>query len=248
MSNDDTSIRVFKKRAAFAAVPKEALSDKRLSFKAKGIFSYLMGKPDGWVAQVADLMNQSTDGRDSVYTGIKELRMNGYAKLERITEAGKVKKWALHVFDIPDTGFPDVEKPDLEKPHLSKNREEARMNGVDSLQLGEIDDIKPPEVEDVVEAWNDQIALPKIKAVDGRMRAIKRRLRSPFFRANYRAGIATVARSKFCRGAGSEGWRANIDWFLREGTLEKVLEGKYDDRNSPKTPLPHERTYEDETL
>lgn len=32
----------------------------------------------------------------------------------------------------------------------------------------------------------------------------------------------------FCQGGGERGWRANFEWFLRQNTVDEILEGKYD--------------------
>lgn len=45
--------------------------------------------------------------------------------------------------------------------------------------------------------------------------------------------IERTARSAFCRGGGSTGWKADFDFLLQPGTSTKVLEGKYDDRITP---------------
>ena len=37
-----------------------------------------------------------------------------------------------------------------------------------------------------------------------------------------------AAASPFCLGAGSRGWKADIDWFLRPDTVTRIMEGKYD--------------------
>lgn len=36
--------------------------------------------------------------------------------------------------------------------------------------------------------------------------------------------------SDFCQGGNDRGWRADIDWLMKPGSVEKCLEGKYDGR------------------
>jgi len=62
---------------------KEPVEDPALSWKAKGMLAYLMSKPNDWQIWVKDLVKRSTDGRDSVLSGLKELRGRGYAKKEQ---------------------------------------------------------------------------------------------------------------------------------------------------------------------
>jgi hypothetical protein len=42
--------------------------------------------------------------------------------------------------------------------------------------------------------------------------------------------LERIAKSSFCRGGGKNGWVADIVWFLRPDTMNRILEGKYDDR------------------
>ena len=70
-------------------VAKKMLADPRLSWKAKGILSYLLGHSDDWEVRTEDLVNRSIDGRDAVYSALNELRKAGYAKLEVVRSKGK---------------------------------------------------------------------------------------------------------------------------------------------------------------
>lgn len=128
-------IRTVKQDNPYAVIDKRFLNNVGLSFKAKGILAYLLSKPDNWQILVSDLIKQSTDGRDSVYSGLKELEMNGY--LERkivrdgkgkflgyeyvVYEAPKVQDGDHPYPDFPYTENPDTEKPYTENPQLLNN-------------------------------------------------------------------------------------------------------------------------------
>lgn len=58
------------------------VNDKKISLKAKGILIYLLSKPDDWKAQIFDIAQNSIDGEKSIRSGLKELVLAGYAKLE----------------------------------------------------------------------------------------------------------------------------------------------------------------------
>lgn len=64
-------------------------TDKRLSWKAKGIWLYAFSRPDDWVFHLNDLINQSTDGKESVRSGIKELEKAGYLRRSQKRTDGK---------------------------------------------------------------------------------------------------------------------------------------------------------------
>lgn len=111
----------------FARVPKSVLDDERLSWKAKGILSYLLGKPTGWKVRVADLVRHSTDGECAVRAALKELRQLGYANLAKEREGGRIVGWVWQISDTPifaasspDRGFPDVENHHISKKEVSK--------------------------------------------------------------------------------------------------------------------------------
>ena len=46
----------------------------------------------------------------------------------------------------------------------------------------------------------------------------------------WRAYFERAGRSDFLAGRNDRNWRAGLDWLLRTGNAEKVLEGRYDPR------------------
>lgn len=95
-------IRVNKsKDNPYILLNKTALEDSNLSFKAKGILAYLMSKPDNWKSSVQDLINNGVDGRDSIKSGLRELKRHGYLIKRPIKENGKFVEWEEIIFEIP---------------------------------------------------------------------------------------------------------------------------------------------------
>lgn len=93
-------ILMSKREDPFARVPKSTLNDPRLSWRAKGVLSYLLGKPTGWKVRPTDLQQKSTDGSTAIRSALLELRRAGYAKLERVVGGGgKVSEWIWRVSD-----------------------------------------------------------------------------------------------------------------------------------------------------
>lgn len=83
------------------------------------------------------------------------------------------------------------------------------------------------QIAEVVDAWNAIEGVRRCMKVEGpRLKAIKARLAKPWWRDNWRDGIDRVARSLCCRG---QKWKADFDWFVREQTLVKILEGSFDE-------------------
>lgn len=60
------------------------LKDKRLSLKAIGLLSIVLGLPEDWHYTVNGLVGIVKDGKDSVESAIKELKKNGYLRVEKI--------------------------------------------------------------------------------------------------------------------------------------------------------------------
>lgn len=123
-----------KKKDRYTVVNNQSLTDARLSWKARGLWAYLMSLPPDWEVSVADLVKRSPDGRDLVYNILKELKQYGYIEHRFCRENGKIIKGEYLVFEEPHTekpytDFPDTVEPDLEKTtQLNTNRTKETNN------------------------------------------------------------------------------------------------------------------------
>lgn len=100
----------------FTILRNQVLNDEKLSLKAKGLWAFLMSKPDGWQTSVRGLMSQLKDGQASVVTALGELEAAGlYRKIRTNGATGKME-WQDFVYDKPYVGNPHTEKPHMEKP------------------------------------------------------------------------------------------------------------------------------------
>jgi DNA-binding MarR family transcriptional regulator len=97
-------IHVKKHTANFIVMDKTGLNDKRLSWKATGLHSYLMGLPDNWKINVADLRKRKMGGRDQIYTMLKELEKRGYIKRVKLQdEKGRMNGYDYTAHEHPVT-------------------------------------------------------------------------------------------------------------------------------------------------
>ena len=71
----------------FTHISNELLQCKEISYRARGIATYLLSKPGEWETSMTDLMNNSPkEGRDSIQTALKELQQHGFATRNRIRD------------------------------------------------------------------------------------------------------------------------------------------------------------------
>ena len=73
----------------YVMIDKRISEDSRLSWKAKGIMLYLLSRPNDWAINLVDVEKQSTDGRDSVQSGVNELIALGYLERLQNRKGGK---------------------------------------------------------------------------------------------------------------------------------------------------------------
>lgn len=71
-------------------IPWRVLQDERMSFRAQGILTDLLSRPDGWRTSAARLAMNRPEGRDAVETALKELDGHtgglGYLQRRRVQD------------------------------------------------------------------------------------------------------------------------------------------------------------------
>lgn len=127
------------KENPYVMVNKSFVNDKSLSWKAKGILLYLLSKPDDWKIYESDIIKNSSDGRDSVRSGIKELIEAGYIERTlRQDVKGRLMGYEYCVYEVStvdgktDNGLSDNGKPDTTNNELTNNEltEYKKENGI----------------------------------------------------------------------------------------------------------------------
>ena len=90
MKNNTTFVRVEKNRN-YTTIHNEFLKRKDISWKAKGIMTYLLSLPDDWVVNLDEIKRNATDGESSFRSGWKELVSSGYVSRQPVRDE-KTKK------------------------------------------------------------------------------------------------------------------------------------------------------------
>lgn len=105
--------RLIKKdRGNYTNISNVLVRDKRLSWKARGIFIYLWSQANEWQFYVSEIATHATDGERALRSGIKELETYGYLKrVHSHSDSGS--------FDGMDWVLSD---------HPEQNRNDAEMN------------------------------------------------------------------------------------------------------------------------
>jgi len=73
----------------YAVMDKGAHEDTKLSWGAKGLWSYLMGRPDHWkvsITHLSSIYKERGGGEKAIYGFLKELIENGYCEREQIKD------------------------------------------------------------------------------------------------------------------------------------------------------------------
>ncbi len=90
-------------------VNRTAVDDPNLSWASKGLWVYLMGRPDTWkvsVSHLSSLYEGKGGGRDAIYSYLAELIECGYCKRIPIREKGKFKEFEYAVYEHPNLIMP----------------------------------------------------------------------------------------------------------------------------------------------
>ena len=105
-------MKIDKLSVPYAQVPNELLSDPKVSLKAKGMWSYIQSKPNDYDFSADRIISETSDGKDSVQSALKELEESGYLLRKRL-QSGRVDYCLT---------FPKLENPTVGKSPNGKTR------------------------------------------------------------------------------------------------------------------------------
>lgn len=115
----------------YTVTDNQLIEDDRLSWKARGIFTYLWAQSDDWEFYEIEVTKHAPDGRDSLRTGLKELEKFGYLKRTIKRDKGRFNKYDWILSDTPMLDFPNSEKPNSGNPTLTSTKKTSTNNNND---------------------------------------------------------------------------------------------------------------------
>lgn len=120
------SIRIDKRRG-YTVIPNGLLPEGKITARAWGIYAYLLSRPDGWVIHVRQLQKVFKEGREAIYTALRQLREAGLLEMESYKEPGQPPKQRFILADLgsllanlPDAGFRDTANRDAGSRDLNQ--------------------------------------------------------------------------------------------------------------------------------
>lgn len=137
------------------SIKTKILEEQSLSYRAKGIYSYLVSRPENWKYNMQNLINTSTDGRESVQKGIKELEIIGLLKRTKAQNVeGKFVSWNWEIYDTHSIPISTDERENRQSVKPS-NGKAVRINNYNEKQVYKRK--KPVPVK--IEEFNDKLVL-----------------------------------------------------------------------------------------
>lgn len=146
-------IRAPRPEGNFYLLNKSISEDQRLSWAARGLLVFLLGKPDHWEVSTHHLIGQTKDclgkasGRDAVRGLIRELEQAGYLRivLER-ADGGEFGGRSYTVSESPATDYPGPVEPSPVNPPLVSIEGKQGLNEAARIE-------KPMADKDMAEAF-----------------------------------------------------------------------------------------------
>jgi len=100
----------------FTQIHNAWVRDSKLSYKAKGLLTYLLSHEIGYTITIGQIIRESNDGRQAVRSALEELIQAGYLETKRTTDQRGYN--AGLAYYIKDPVKPKSENPTLDNPTL----------------------------------------------------------------------------------------------------------------------------------
>ena len=85
----------------YVQIDKTGINDNRLSWKATGLLTYLVGRPSDWKIVLEHLATCKTDGITACKSALRELRTFNYCHYFELRQKGKVVETFYIIYEVP---------------------------------------------------------------------------------------------------------------------------------------------------
>jgi hypothetical protein len=185
----------------FKTINLAATEDPRLSWRAKGIHTYLVSRPDGWTFRVQDLVKRSKDGRDAVYAALRELEKYGYLRREQPRgDRNRLAAVEWYIREVSSASWVSVSGDSVsgESATSIEGLEEEEIN-TDSADVSEAGS-ELAQIREVFEDWQAVTGRKRHRLTDPHKTKIRARLREGFSVAHLRLASRGAWANRWMRG------------------------------------------------
>ena len=244
-------IRSPRPESNFYVLDKSISEDETLSWAARGLLVFLLGKPDNWRISVEHLKRQTANsakptGRDGIYSLLMELMNAGYIRRTPVRdESGKMAGYDYFVsehrlFESPRTAEPITDSPCPAEPYTAEttltsieDKQELKETNSCPQQAGDGHKFRFADIRD---AYN-RICSPTFPACRAETAARKAQVKKmvdlefngkkPFREhgiAMWESYFKDCLTNKHWCGENDRGWRADFDFVTNTKNAIKLLE------------------------
>jgi hypothetical protein len=132
------------------------LEDDRLSFKAKGLLSYLLSRSDDWDVYQSQLADLGPDGESAVRSGLQELMELGYLNRKKLRkEDGTFKGYMYVIYEHGNASVTGSGKSETGKSNIGESDTgKSQPTNTDRHQHGKHQDGRTAPAHEVGEMFD----------------------------------------------------------------------------------------------
>ena len=130
----DTKFIKTKKEKNYTVIDNTFIKDTRLSWKAKGLMTYLLSLPDDWTIHLSEIEQHATDGKSALRSAINELKEFGYLKAEQKRENNRFAEMVYIIIENPDSPLTDFQQTEnLQTENLNSENQTLQNTNNDKV-------------------------------------------------------------------------------------------------------------------
>ena len=125
------SVFKIEKNKNYTVMSNYHLRDRNLSYKAKGLLSFMLSLPEDWDYSINGLVAISKEGVKAIRNILQELQRYGYLVIEKKQNEVGQFEYEYLIYEQPDTQKGDVDLGDVEKDIQINTNEINTNNKID---------------------------------------------------------------------------------------------------------------------